>query len=123
MTDKRIRMDGMTYERCLVEVLSRLIEDRGLKHKPTAILAWPQRSDPGTKWRKIRNGTDPRGLQVCDAYDLATAIGISFVEACGLAQALFLQRNQAQLSPRDQTEGAGTLPPGSGRRALPPVED
>ena len=59
-----------------------------------AIRAWPDRQDAGTKWRKIRNGTDLRGVQVYDAYDLAMAIRVSFVEVCGLAKAKMLSMSQ-----------------------------
>lgn len=79
-------MNGNQFERCLVEVMTEVAEQKGFKHKPLAIAAWKERKDPGTKWRKIRNGTDPRGFQVQDAYDLALAMGASFVELCGMAQ-------------------------------------
>lgn len=79
-------MKGKIFERCLVEAMIDAIERQGLKHKPVAISAWGDRKDPATKWRKIRNGTEPRGLQIQDAYDLAFAIGISFLDLCGSAQ-------------------------------------
>ena len=84
-------MDGYTFERCLVGALSEMARARGWKAKPLAEKAWPQSKAAGTKWRKIRNGTEPRGLQVCDAYDLAQAMGVSFLEVCGLAQAMLLK--------------------------------
>lgn len=90
-------MNGHIFERCLVEVMTEMAEKKGLKHKPLAIVAWPDRKDPGTKWRKIRNGTDPRGFQVQDAYDLATAMGISFLELCEMAQGLLLMKGEGRV--------------------------
>lgn len=78
-------MDGAKFERYMVEALTELIEQKGLRHKPVALLAWPDHGDPATKWRKIRNGSEPRGLRVCDAYDMAAAIGVSFLEVCSMA--------------------------------------
>ena len=83
-------MDGKSFERMLVTALFEAAKARGYKAKPHAEAAWPDRKDAGTKWRKIRNGTEPRGLRVCDAYDLAQAMGVSFLEVCGLAQAMLL---------------------------------
>lgn len=84
-------MTGSSFERRLVEVIQDLSTQKGLKQKPLAMAAWPDRKDAGTKWRKIRNGTEPRGLRVCDAYALAEAMGVSFVELCGLAQARLME--------------------------------
>lgn len=89
-------MKGHTFERCLVEVMIEMAEKKGLKHKPLAIAAWKDRKDAGTKWRKIRNGTDPRGFQIDDAYDLAVAMGVSFVELCGMAQGRLVQLESYQ---------------------------
>lgn len=98
-------MNGHAFERCLVEIMAEMAEKKGLKHKPLAIAAWPDRKDPGTKWRKIRNGTDPRGFQVQDAYDLALAMGISFLELCGMAQGLLLQTTNQQVQKTVSPEG------------------
>ncbi len=107
-------MNGHAFERCLVEIMAEMAEKKGLKHKPLAIAAWPDRKDPGTKWRKIRNGTDPRGFQVQDAYDLALAMGISFLELCGMAQGLLLQTTNQQvqkpISPEEQKSRSIDMP-------------
>lgn len=107
-------MNGHAFERCLVEIMAEMAEKKGLKHKPLAIAAWPDRKDPGTKWRKIRNGTDPRGFQVQDAYDLALAMGISFLELCGMAQGLLLQTTNQQVqktvSPEEQKSKTIDIP-------------
>jgi hypothetical protein len=84
-------MNKLNFERYLVEVMAELAEKKGLKHKPLAIGAWPEAKDPGTKWRKIRNGKEPRGFRVQDAYNLALAMGISFIELCGIAQGRLMQ--------------------------------
>lgn len=82
---------GEQYERCLIAALQEAIEERGLKHKPTAEAAWPDQKDAGTRWRKIRN--DPRArLNIGDAYDLANTIGVSFLEICGIAQAKYKEQ-------------------------------
>lgn len=97
-SDKLINMKGNEFERCLVEVMATVAEQKGFKHKPLAERAWPDRKDPGTKWRKIRNGSDPRGLRVEDAYDLAVAMDVSFIEICGIAQGRLMQSEMGQLA-------------------------
>lgn len=89
-------MEGKDFETAFIEVVSELAKKNGIKHKPLAIKAWPQKKDPGTKWRSIRNGTG--GLGVGEAYDLASALGISFLEICGLAQARLLELPEKKLS-------------------------
>lgn len=79
-------MNGYEFERALVELFVEVSKGKGFKSKPLAVAAWPDRKDPGTKWRKIRNGKPPRELNVRDAYNLATALGISFTELCGAVQ-------------------------------------
>lgn len=82
-------MNGELFERCLVDAIQDIADENNIKHKPLAEKAWPDCKDPGTKWRKIRNGTEPRGLYVCDAYDLVEALGVSFLEVWGIAQNKF----------------------------------
>ena len=96
--DKVLHMKGTEFERCLVAVITEVAEKKGFKHKPLAESAWPDKKDPGTKWRKIRNGTEPRGLQTKDAYDLVLAMGMSFVELCGIAQGRMLEAAQPEMS-------------------------
>lgn len=94
--DKLEPMKGHEFERILVETMVDIAERKGFKHQPLAIAAWKDKKDPGTKWRKIRNGTEPRGFQIDDAYDLALAMGVSFVELCGMAQGRLMQANPVQ---------------------------
>lgn len=104
-------MEGNLFERCLVKSIEEVAKANKWKQKPLAVAAWGDRvKDPGTKWRKIRNGTDPRGLLVCDAFDLAEAMGESFVEICGLAMAKMRAELNSQASENPQ-------------RILPPLED
>ena len=79
-------MNGYEFERSLVELFVEFTKKKGLKAKPLAMTAWPDRKDAGTKWRKIRNGDSPRELTVRDAYDLSAALGVSFTEMCGIVQ-------------------------------------
>lgn len=81
-------MNGNLYERCLIQVFTEIIEEKGLKHKPLAELAWSDQKDPGTRWRSIRNNTRAR-LSIGDAYDLSEALGVNFLEVCALAQAKY----------------------------------
>lgn len=89
-------MNGNKFERCLVAVITEIAEKNGFRHKPLAERAWPNKKDPGTKWRKIRNGAEPRGLQVDDAYDLVMAMGMSFLELCGIAQGRMLEHSASK---------------------------
>lgn len=89
-------MDGYLFERCIVETIAELAALRGIKQKPLAKKAWPDNAQADNKWRYIRKLEKPRGLQVCDAYDLVSALGMSFTEVCGLAQAKLLQKQQGQ---------------------------
>lgn len=89
-------MDGYLFERCVVETIAELAKLRGLGQKPLAEKAWPDSTSADSKWRYIRRADNPRGLQLCDAYDLACALGMSFVEVCGLAQAKLMQKMQGQ---------------------------
>lgn len=40
-------MDNYQFERRLVEIFAELIESKGLRHEPTAELAWPDKKDAG----------------------------------------------------------------------------
>lgn len=86
-------MNGLQFERALVELIADLSTKKGLKAKPLAEIAWPHRKDAGTKWRKIRNGDAPRELSVRDAYDLACAMGVSITDLCGAVQSKALEIN------------------------------
>ena len=117
-------MKGLDFERCLVDVIAEVLEKRGFKHKPLAEKAWKGKKDPGTKWRKIRNGTYPRGLKVEDAYSLVAAMGMSFVELCGMAQGRMLENmppstdsipeKNAEQKPRPPTTHQTNTPPTAG---------
>ena len=104
-----MNMEGNSFERSLVTALVETAKAKGYKAKPLAELAWPDRKDAGTKWRKIRNGTEPRGLRVCDAYDLAQAMGVSFVEVCGLAQAMLLKMMPPTGTPTSDDDEASSF--------------
>ncbi len=84
-------MKGILFERAFVELVSEISLKKGIKAKPLAEKAWPNRKDAGTKWRKIRNGQPPQELSVRDAYDLAGAMGISITDLCGAAQTKMLE--------------------------------
>lgn len=85
-TCKLTYMDGQEFERRLVELFVEISKSHGVKAKPLAERAWPRTKDAGTKWRKIRNGAEPRGLSVRDAFDLASALGVGLTEMCGIVQ-------------------------------------
>jgi hypothetical protein len=87
------RMDNLNYERCLVHVFIELAGKAGLKHLHLAKKAWPTASDPGKKWRAIRNinATQPQSLSVSDAASLAAALGKSLSSICLLVEARLLE--------------------------------
>ena len=98
-------MKGFLFERALVELVSEISLKKGIKAKPLAEKACPNRKDAGTKWRKIRNGDPPQELSVRDAYDLACAMGISITDLCGAAQTKVLGMD---LTVRQQPEEKNT---------------
>lgn len=87
------RMNNLNYERCLVYIFVELGKKAGLKHAQLAKLAWPQASDPGKKWRAIRNinVTQPQSLTVSDAASLAAALGKNLSAICLLAETRILE--------------------------------
>lgn len=112
-------MNGYEFERSLVELFVEFTQKKGLKAKPLAVSAWPDRKDAGTKWRKIRNGDAPRELTVRDAYDLSLALGVSFTEMCGIVQgrateAEMLRHSELEASQKKEaTEKQASYPLGS----------
>lgn len=48
-------------------------------------------------------------MQVCDAYDLAQAMGISFVEICGLAQAMLLKKTPPTSATKSAEDEASVM--------------
>lgn len=89
----RDRMNNLNYERCLVYIFTELSQKAGLKHAQLARLAWPHASDPGKKWRAIRNVnvTQPQTLTVFDAASLADALGKNLSAICLMAEARILE--------------------------------
>ena len=95
-------MKGYEFERELVAVIVEIAARKGIKAKPLAEKAWGVNGTSAVKWRKIRNGDDPRGLMVRDAFMLAEALGESFSEICAAAkiniQARLLELPEKKLS-------------------------
>lgn len=79
-------MNNYEFERKIVEVLTELIESRGLKHEPTVEAAWPDKKDPGPAWQKIRNRVPPQKLSLRDAYGLARVLDMSMSALCGIVE-------------------------------------
>lgn len=109
-------MDNYQFERRLVEIFAELIESKGLRHEPTAELAWPDKKDAGPAWQKIRNRVPPQKLSVLDAFGMAQALGLSMSALCGIVEGRAIEesmRKQAaeQLekkeAPEDQKANQG----------------
>lgn len=90
-------MESAEFERAMVEVLTALIEERGLKHDPTANKAWPYKKAAGRTWQAIRSPTTGQKLTIRDAHALADALGISLAQVCTLAENKKIQDSIASL--------------------------
>lgn len=108
-------MNSEEFERSMVDVLSSLIEARGLKHDPTATQAWPHKKAPGRTWQAIRSPENAQKLTVRDAYSLAQVLNISMSQLCALVEAKDLggilpkgEKKQARQTSSNEALSAGT---------------
>ena len=85
-------MNALQFERAVVEVITDLATQKGVKAAPLARLAWPDAKDAPTKWRKIRNGAPPQAITVEEAFSLSVALGVSLADVCGMAKGRLMAR-------------------------------
>lgn len=91
-----INMNGYDFERCVIETIAELADLKGIKQDPMAVAAWPQSKSPGARWRQMRSTKIAQRLPIGDACELCSALGMSFIEVCGLAQAKLMQKKAGQ---------------------------
>lgn len=83
-------MDNYQYERAVVEVLTEIIESRGLKHDAVAKKAWG-RAGAGRSWQSMRNDSPPTKLTIRDAYAMAKELSVNMSAICGMVEGKAIQ--------------------------------
>ena len=78
-------MNAEQFERAVVGVIVDLSVLKGIKAAPLSRKAWPDAKDAPTKWRKIRNGEPPQNITLSEAFSMASALGFSLADICGMA--------------------------------------
>lgn len=97
-------MDSERFERAIVEVLTGIIEGRGLRHDPSAQKAWPYKKAAGRTWQAIRSEQTCQKLTLKDAHAMAQSLGVPMSQVCALVEAQELQNPQvAEIPPRKTT--------------------
>lgn len=90
-------MESREFERAVVATLVELIESAGLKHDPTAKLAWPNKKAAGRTWQAIRSPQTEQRLTIEDAHAMASLLNISMSQLCALAESKEIQARLGQL--------------------------
>lgn len=79
---------GYNFERCLVDMVKRMIEEDGVfdDHSKFARAAWGDDASSIVRWRQIRNTSGkkkrPQALTLRDAYVIAKACGMALPDLC-----------------------------------------
>lgn len=98
------RMDSERFERAIVEVLTGIIEGRGLRHDPSAQKTWPYKKAAGRTWQAIRSEQTCQKLTLKDAHAMAQSLSVPMSQVCALVEAQELQNPQvAEIPPRKTT--------------------
>ncbi|WP_421901272.1 hypothetical protein [Maridesulfovibrio sp.] len=75
----------LNYERCMVSILNRTINEKGLTHSAVAREAWPYLKSPADHWRRARNARKneaPRKMPLRDLVAMAQTLQLSFIQLC-----------------------------------------
>lgn len=72
------------FERCFVESIIDMAEQKGWTHSELARRAFPEKGDYRRKWRDIRGtkSVKPQKLTIADAATLARCVGKEVPEVC-----------------------------------------
>ena len=89
--------NGNKFERQVVEVVSRMLDERGKTQTDFANSVWPEKSKPDNIWQTVKGetGKKPRDIRVSELYNIACYFGYDVEDFVGK-----IHREMKKKSPR-----------------------
>lgn len=98
-------MDGETFERAVIDTLASIIENKNMRHDPTATQAWPYKKAPGRAWQAMRTTGKAQKMTLRDAFAMASFLGIPMSQLCALVESRELQGDTFRATPPKNAPG------------------